>query len=79
MCKGIKSCMGLIKYGHRGGPPEGEVVPEMDQRGVPRGRNSQNRREANGTQCENPIQLVVGTEALITVLATHFRMCWKYA
>lgn len=21
MCKGVKSCVGLIKYGHRGGPP----------------------------------------------------------
>lgn len=71
--------MWLIKYRHRGGAPEGEVVPEMDQRGVHRGRKYQNRKEVNVTQCENLIKLVVGMEAFIIVFATHFRMCWKYA
>ena len=47
----------------------------MDQRGVHRGRNNENRRDTKMTRRENLIKLVVGMEAFIIVFATHFRMC----
>jgi hypothetical protein len=73
--KSIKTSIDLIKNRHKTGSPQGKVGPEMDQRGVHRGRNYQNRRDTNMTPCENLIKLVVGMEAFIIVFATHFRMC----